>query len=122
MNVYHLLDQAARRFPKHGAVYVGCDEVWSYAQLRSRALRLASSLRKHHRPGDRYVIASENRAEYPELMFGIWAAEGVAVPINFKLHPREMAQIVEDAAAAMRVRIPDARCRSRGLAFKATQP
>ena len=100
MNVYHLLDQAARRFPTRGAVYVGYDEVLSYAQLRSRSLRLASSLRKQHRPGDRFVIASENRAEYPELMFGIWAAEGVAVPLNFKLHPREMAQIVEDAAAA----------------------
>ena len=35
-----------------------------------------------------------------ELMFGIWAAECVFVPLNFKLHPREMADILADCGAA----------------------
>ena len=34
-------------------------------------------------------------------MFGIWAAECVFVPINFKLHPREMEQILDDSGAAV---------------------
>ena len=100
MNIYSLLEQASRRFPEHGAVYVGADRVRTYAELRSRSLRLACSLRNRHRPGDRYAIASENRAEYLELLFGIWAAEGVAVPLNFKLHPKEMVQIIQDADAS----------------------
>ena len=46
------------------------------------------------------MLWSENRPEYFELLFGTWAAEMVAVPINYKLHPKETAQIVEDAGAA----------------------
>ena len=34
-------------------------------------------------------------------MFAIWAAECVFVPINYKLHPREMQQILDDAGARM---------------------
>src|SRR5690606_7368119 len=35
------------------------------------------------------------------LMFGVWAAECVYLPLNYKLHPREMQQILEDADAAL---------------------
>jgi acyl-CoA synthetase (AMP-forming)/AMP-acid ligase II len=100
MNLFSLLDQAARRFPDHGAVYTGTERVSTYAELRSRALRLAGGLRRRFGAGDRIAIASENRPEFVEMMFGIWAAEMVAVPVNYKLHAREMVQIVEDAAAS----------------------
>jgi long-chain acyl-CoA synthetase len=40
-----------------------------------------------------------NRVEYLELLYGIWAAGAVALPINFKLHPKEAAWIVENAEA-----------------------
>ena len=33
-------------------------------------------------------------------MFAIWAAECVVVPINYKLHPREMVQILDDAGVS----------------------
>ena len=73
----------------------------TYAELRERALRLARGLRRAARPGARIAVASENRPEYLELMFGAWAAECVIVPINAKLHPLEMLQIVDDADAAL---------------------
>jgi fatty-acyl-CoA synthase len=100
VNLFALLDHAAQRFPDHGAVYHGqrCRATWR--ELRERALRLAGSLRRDHPVGARIAIASENRPEIVELLFGIWAAECVAVPINYKLHPREMAQILDDAGAA----------------------
>ena len=88
MNVFSLLDQAARRLPQHGAVYSGTSQVMTYAELRARSLQLATGLRRTLRPGARVAIASENRAEYLELMFGIWAAELVVVPLNAKLHPK----------------------------------
>ena len=54
--------------------------------MRDRALRLATSIRQVNPAGARIAIASENRPEIVELMFAIWAAECVVVPINYKLH------------------------------------
>lgn len=100
MNVFSLLQQSATRFGSRGAVYVDTAVVQTYSELRQRALRLAGCLRDRQPARSRVVIASENRAEYFELMFGIWAAECVVVPVNFKLHPKEMVQIIEDADAS----------------------
>jgi len=100
MNLFAMLDQAASRFPDRGAVYQGDRRVCTWVQLRDRALRLAASIRQQHGAGARIAIATHNRPEIVELMFAIWAAECVVVPINYKLHPREMAQILDDAGAA----------------------
>ncbi len=101
MNLFSLLDQAATRFPNDGAVFRGTDQVHSFAELRSRALRIAAALREHGRPGDRVAIVAENRPEYVELFFGIWAAGMAATPINAKLHAKEVVQILEDAQATV---------------------
>ncbi|KXW78378.1 acyl-CoA synthetase [Mycolicibacterium phlei] len=98
MNLFALLDQAAARFADRGAVYHGERQVLTWGELRQRALRLASTLGS---PGTRIAVASENRPEIIELMFGVWAAECVYVPINFKLHPREMVQILDDSGASV---------------------
>ena len=63
-------------------------------------MRLAGSLRGLG-PGARVGVASENIPEIIELMFAVWAAECVYLPINYKLHPREMQQILDDSGAAM---------------------
>lgn len=96
MNLFALLDQAALRFSDRGAVYHDEQCFCSWRELRQRVLRLASSLRAHCPPGSRVAITSENRPEIVELLFAIWAAECVAVPVNYKLHPREMVQILDD--------------------------
>lgn len=100
MNLFALLDQAASRFPDRGAVYHGDRLVCTWVGLRDRALRLAASIRQQHGTGARIAIATHNRPEIIELMFATWAAECVVVPINYKLHPREMVQILDDAGAA----------------------
>lgn len=100
MNLFAMLEQATGRFPDRGAVYHGNRTVWTWAELRDRVLRLAASIRQQHGTGARIAIATHNRPEIVELMFAIWAAECVVVPINYKLHPREMAQILEDSGAA----------------------
>ncbi len=100
VNLFALLNQVAQRFPDRGAVYHGRRRCCTWLELRERALRLAGSIRRDHPAGARIAIASENRPEIVELLFGIWAAECVAVPINYKLHPREMAQILDDAGAS----------------------
>ncbi|WP_123027198.1 acyl-CoA synthetase [Mycolicibacterium stellerae] len=100
MNLFTLLDQAAARFGDRGAVYRGEQQLLTWAQLRDRSLRLAGSLRGLG-PGARVAVASENSPEIIELMFGVWATECVYLPINYKLHPREMQQILDDAGAAL---------------------
>ncbi len=99
VNLFAVLDQAAARHGDRGAVYVGQRQVCSWRELRDRALRLATSIRRANPAGARIAIASENRPEIVELMFAIWAAECVVVPINYKLHVREMVQIIDDAGA-----------------------
>lgn len=100
MNLFAMLDQAARRFPDRGALYHGTRHLCTWIELRDRALRLAASIRQQDGTGARIAIATHNRPEIIELMFAIWAAECVVVPVNYKLHPREMAQILDDAGAS----------------------
>jgi fatty-acyl-CoA synthase len=100
MNLFAILEQAASRFPDRGAVYHGDRQVCTWIELRDRSLRLATSIRQQHGAGARIAIATHNRPEIIELMFAVWAAECAVVPLNYKLHPREMAQILDDAGAA----------------------
>lgn len=100
LNLFALLDQAAARYGDRGAVYRAERQLLTWAELRDRALRLAGSMRGLG-PGARVAVASENRPEIIELMFGVWAAECVYLPINYKLHAREMHQILDDAGAAL---------------------
>jgi acyl-CoA synthetase (AMP-forming)/AMP-acid ligase II len=100
LNLFAVLDQTAARHGGRGAVYLGERQVHTWSELRDRALRLASSIRASSGSGERVAVASENRSEIVELMFAIWAAECVFVPINYKLHPREMLQILEDSGAS----------------------
>ncbi len=100
MNLFAVLDQTANRFPDRGAVYHGQRRVCTWTELRDRALRLAGSLRQQHGAGARVAIAAHNRPEVVELMFATWAAGCVVVPVNCKLHEREMALILDDAGAS----------------------
>ncbi|RZT25651.1 acyl-CoA synthetase (AMP-forming)/AMP-acid ligase II [Mycobacterium sp. BK558] len=100
MNLFSLLDQTAARHGDRGAVHRGEQQVHTWAQLRERALRIATTLHGLG-PGARIAVASENRPEIIEVMFATWAAEAVLVPVNAKLHPREIEQILVDAGAAL---------------------
>ncbi|MCV7423217.1 long-chain fatty acid--CoA ligase [Mycobacterium yunnanensis] len=100
MNVFSVLDQAAARYGDRGAVFLGMQQQHTWAELHERALRLAGSIRSTLPAGSRIAVASENCPEFVELMFAAWAAECVIVPVNYKLHVREMQQIFDDSGAA----------------------
>ena len=106
MNLFHLLAQTARRFPDATGVFLGREPVATWSQLNDRALRLAATLQSRYASGARVVIASENRPEILETMFGTWAAGQALVPVNYKLHPKEMADIVADAGASLVIASP----------------
>ncbi|TAL91763.1 MAG: AMP-dependent synthetase [Candidimonas sp.] len=101
MNLFSVLEHSARRFPDRAAIYQGSTKVRNYAELYQRALAFSTTLRKMFPAGSRIAVASENRPEIVELMFGIWAAGMAFVPLNYKLHAKEMAHIIGDARASM---------------------
>ena len=97
MNVFACLDRPATRFPGHVAVFSGTDPVATFAETRLQASSIAGGLRARWPAGARIAIASENRPEIVAILFGIWAAGMAAVPINAKLHAREVLAILDDA-------------------------
>ena len=56
------------------------------------------------RPGERVALVSRNVPEYVEALFGCWWAGLVAVPVNAKLHPKELAYIACEQRGALGVR------------------
>lgn len=102
MNLAFTLARVAQRSPERPAVYHGKQLIWSYGEFADRAARLANTFLNTLRmqPGDRIGIFMSNRPEYFEVMYAIWYAGLVAVPINAKLHPNEAAYILQDAGAA----------------------
>jgi acyl-CoA synthetase (AMP-forming)/AMP-acid ligase II len=101
MNLFSLLEKSARRYPSKTAVFEGLTPRMTYHQLLRRALGLAGSLASSVMPGDRIAIVSENCPEYIEILFACWAKGAVAVPINAKLHAREVRQILGNAEAKL---------------------
>ena len=70
--------------------------------------RIAGALLARHgcKPGDRVALAMENCPEYFPLLYGIWRAGLSAVPMNNKLHAKEMAWILADSDSRLCIASP----------------
>jgi long-chain acyl-CoA synthetase len=99
MNLAHTLFRTARRLPGIAALIDGTRYQYSYAQLAERVQRLAGSLqtRLQVRAGDRVALVMKNCAAYVELIYACWTLGAAVVPVNVKLHARELAFILDDA-------------------------
>jgi long-chain acyl-CoA synthetase len=80
----------------------------SYGALEARVQGIAGALRRRHGllPGDRVALARENGPELLPLLYGAWRAGLAAVPMNSKLHAREMAWILADCEAKLCIASP----------------
>jgi len=103
MNLVNLLFRTAKVFPDRPAVAYGERELYSYRDLAARVLALSSSLRDYFglRRGERVALFMQNSPHYLEILFATWHAGLVAVPINHKLHPKEVEFILEDSGATL---------------------
>ncbi len=80
---------------------------FSYAELNGRANRTAHLLRALGvEKGDRVALLQMNGAEYIESFFAIAKIGAIAVPLNWRLVPDELAFMLQDSGA--RVLIHDA--------------
>jgi long-chain acyl-CoA synthetase len=101
MNLARHLLLSARRLPGQPAVIERDRVEHTYAVLARRTLALAGALgsRLGVAPGSRVALVMRNNAAYVELLYACWAAGAAAIPVNVKLHPREIAFILDDAGA-----------------------
>jgi len=99
-NLAALLARAARKWPRLPAIALGSRALQPYALLAERCGCLAAALATAGlRPGDRVAIISRNEPAYIEALFALWWAGLIAVPINAKLHPRELEFVLSDSGA-----------------------
>ena len=102
MNLARLLTRSALLHASRPAIAVGARIVHDYRQFAQRSSALAASLTGALalRPGERLAIVAANDASYLEILYGAWIGGLVVVPINSKLHPKEVAFILENSGAA----------------------
>ncbi|RJO76914.1 long-chain-fatty-acid--CoA ligase [Nocardia panacis] len=97
----------------------GVDTTWR--QLHERSQRFADALaRRGVGFGDRVLILALNHPEYLEAIFGINALGALAVPVNFRLTPPEVAYIAADSGA--RAIVTDTALRPLAAAVRAERP
>jgi long-chain acyl-CoA synthetase len=103
MNIVNLLAAAARTFPERPALSVGTKTVATYQQFAQRVARLAGALRERcgNTPAARVAIVASNSPEYIEAMWAAWQAGLCVVPVNAKLHPKEVAFILENCGTSL---------------------
>ena len=99
MNIGKLLTKSAYTFPENLAIAYGAMEL-TYAEFNARTSRLANGLnRLGVQQGDNVAVLMYNRPEMLESMFACFKAGFGTIPINFRLHPREFAFIINHSEA-----------------------
>jgi long-chain acyl-CoA synthetase len=102
MNLAGWLWQQGQAAPVAPAVFLGETLVADYGALQAQAAGVAGwMLSTGVQAGDRVAIFMKNVPEYLPVLYGIWAAGAVAVPINAKLHGREAAYILDNSGAVL---------------------
>jgi acyl-CoA synthetase (AMP-forming)/AMP-acid ligase II len=108
MNLSYTLQRMAECQPQRPAVTEE-GRTLSYAALEDQTARIAGAFRSRHslKSGDRVGIWMENCLEYLPIMFGAWRAGLAVVPINAKLHAKELQWILENSGARLCLVTPD---------------
>lgn len=98
--VFGLLWRTALARGQAPALAQGRTVVATYEQLLARSARLSEGLKRIGcEPGDRVALFLKNQPDFLELMFACWHAGLAVVPVNVKLHARELAVILDDCQA-----------------------
>ncbi len=94
-----MMARNARKFPKKEALVYG-DTRLNYQQLNARINRLGHALIDLGiKKGDKVAILAYNCNQFMETYFALAKIGGVAVPVNFRLHPQEMTYVLNQSDA-----------------------
>src|SRR4051794_16729580 len=107
MNTCAFLTKMARQHGDAPALLHG-DESISYHEFHERALAVGGNLlARGLERGDRVAFALHNSPRVMETIYGCFAAGLVVVPVNARLHPREMGYIVGNSDASVLIHSPE---------------
>ena len=121
-NVAALLARAGRVWPRLPAVALGATALHDYASFAGRVARHAAGMRAAGlAPADRVAIVARNHPAYLDALFACWWAGLVAVPVNAKLHPKELAWVLDDCGARWAFVDEDWHATLGGLRFPALE-
>lgn len=103
MNIADWLYARALQDGSAPALFQGNEAPQTYEQFALRAQQVAQALRLGHclQPGDRVALYMKNSTDYLVCMFGVLWAGATIVPVNYKLHPKELGWILQDAGATL---------------------
>jgi long-chain acyl-CoA synthetase len=100
MNLAHLLQRQALQSPERPAILEAERLHATHGQWADRAARLGAAMQAQGlQQGDRVLLFMRNHPRYLEFMFGCWWAGLVVVPVNNKLHLKEVQWIADNAQA-----------------------
>jgi long-chain acyl-CoA synthetase len=104
-----MLDGPSRWCADRPAILLGDEPVRTCAQLARAVAGRAGGLRDRLgvRPGDAVALYAANCPEYLEMLFAVWHAGGVVVPVSSRLHAREAAGLVHASRAKACFVTPD---------------
>ena len=95
-----LLDAVAAQFPDRPFV-IGEEETLSYASLADRSAALARGLiARGVQAGERVALVMPNGPDMIAARFAVARAGAVAVPVSFRLHAAELAQVLRQSEAS----------------------
>ena len=100
MQLAHLLLKQACNQGEAAAIFNGTVPHASYTEWAARSAAAARRMQQAGlNAGDRVLLFMRNHPRYLELLWAAWWAGLVVVPVNAKLHPAEVAWIVDNAQA-----------------------
>ena len=103
--ITHLARHALMQPDATALRFIGRTITW--AELAERVSRLASALhRRGVAAGDRVMILMLNRPEFIEAALAASRLGAIAVPVNFRLTPPELAYLVENCGASVLITEP----------------
>src|ERR1700730_1454811 len=106
MNLASLLQDVSLRMHDRPAVTDGRMHR-TYGEFAKRSAGIGASFRALGlMRGERVVLCMENCGEFLEVLFGCWTAGLCAVPVNSKLHVREVEHIAQDSASSLLITTP----------------
>ena len=109
MNIATLFVRAGRAHGERPALALGPEVLLSYAELVRQGAVVAGQLRGRLglASGDRVALVMRNVPEYVLLLLAGWYAALTMVPVNAKLHPRELEYILGHSGARVCFVTPD---------------
>ena len=99
------LGEAMNRIGRHfgrKAAMLDEESVWTWSEFSERVAVAAGLLQGLGiKPGERIAIHARNSIRFDELKWGAFHAGVVAVPVNWRLAPIEIAHILQDSACEL---------------------